>query len=131
MGEAGGVTAKGAAATVLEIDTPHGPARANVHPTRSRRARWCSGTAPEEGVDAPDLVAATNVALVERFSVALVEQPYVVAGRRSPLARPGSTRHGRRSSIASASSCRTCRWSPAAGLWARVSPAGRPPRPGR
>ena len=34
MGEAGGVTAKGAAATVLEIDTPHGPARANVHPAR-------------------------------------------------------------------------------------------------
>jgi uncharacterized protein len=36
------------------------------------------------GVSAPDLVAVTGVALSERFSVALVEQPYLVAGRRSP-----------------------------------------------
>jgi uncharacterized protein len=35
-------------------------------------------------VGAPDLVAVTEVALAERFSVALVEQPYLVAGRRSP-----------------------------------------------
>ena len=40
------------------------------------------------GVDAPDLVAATEVALEERFSVALVEQPYRVAGRRSPAPAP-------------------------------------------
>jgi len=36
------------------------------------------------GVGAPDLVAATEAALAESFSVALVEQPYRVAGRRSP-----------------------------------------------
>ena len=36
------------------------------------------------GVDAPDLVAVTEVAREEHFSVALVEQPYRVAGRRSP-----------------------------------------------
>jgi uncharacterized protein len=36
------------------------------------------------GVGAPDLVAATAVAVSEGFSVALVEQPYLVAGRRSP-----------------------------------------------
>lgn len=35
-------------------------------------------------VNAPDLVAATDVALAGGFSVALVEQPYRVAGRRSP-----------------------------------------------
>jgi predicted alpha/beta-hydrolase family hydrolase len=35
-------------------------------------------------VAAPDLVAARDVALSERISVALVEQPYRVAGRRSP-----------------------------------------------
>jgi predicted alpha/beta-hydrolase family hydrolase len=35
------------------------------------------------GVEAPDLVAATGAALAEGFSVALVEQPYRVAGRRS------------------------------------------------
>jgi predicted alpha/beta-hydrolase family hydrolase len=39
-------------------------------------------------VRTPDLVATTDVALAERFSVALVEQPYVVAGRRSPAPAP-------------------------------------------
>ena len=36
------------------------------------------------GVRAPDLVAATMAAKEDGFSVALVEQPYRVAGRRSP-----------------------------------------------
>jgi predicted alpha/beta-hydrolase family hydrolase len=36
------------------------------------------------GVEAPDLIAARDVALAVRVSVALVEQPYRVAGRRSP-----------------------------------------------
>jgi predicted alpha/beta-hydrolase family hydrolase len=36
------------------------------------------------GVGAPDLVGATNAARAARLSVALVEQPYRVAGRRSP-----------------------------------------------
>jgi predicted alpha/beta-hydrolase family hydrolase len=35
-------------------------------------------------VDSGDLVAATDVAISEGISVALVEQPYRVAGRRSP-----------------------------------------------
>jgi predicted alpha/beta-hydrolase family hydrolase len=35
-------------------------------------------------VGAPDLVAATRAALGAGFSVALMEQPYRVAGRRSP-----------------------------------------------
>jgi predicted alpha/beta-hydrolase family hydrolase len=35
-------------------------------------------------VTAPDLAAASNAALAEGLSVALVEQPYRVAGRRSP-----------------------------------------------
>jgi hypothetical protein len=35
-------------------------------------------------VEAPDLVAARQAALAEAFRVALVEQPYRVAGRRSP-----------------------------------------------
>jgi uncharacterized protein len=38
-------------------------------------------------VEAPDLVTATEAARSEGFGVALVEQPYKVAGRRSP-ARP-------------------------------------------
>jgi predicted alpha/beta-hydrolase family hydrolase len=36
------------------------------------------------GVEAPDLVATTNAARSAQLSVALVEQPYRVAGRRSP-----------------------------------------------
>lgn len=36
------------------------------------------------GVGARDLVAVTEVAVSEGFNVALVEQPYLVAGKRSP-----------------------------------------------
>jgi len=36
------------------------------------------------GIESPDLVGATMAARDARFSVALVEQPYRVAGRRSP-----------------------------------------------
>lgn len=36
------------------------------------------------GVEAPDLLAVCEVALAEGLSVGLVEQPYRVAGRRSP-----------------------------------------------
>jgi predicted alpha/beta-hydrolase family hydrolase len=39
-------------------------------------------------VSSQDLVAATEVALSEGVSVALVEQPYRVAGRRSPATAP-------------------------------------------
>jgi uncharacterized protein len=84
MGEARGVTANSAAATVLEIHTPHGPARANLHTAPAAAGALVLGHGAAGGVSTPDLVAATDVALAERFSVALVEQPYVVAGRRSP-----------------------------------------------
>jgi predicted alpha/beta-hydrolase family hydrolase len=36
------------------------------------------------GIEAPDLVAAREAAFAQGFAVALVEQPYRVAGRRSP-----------------------------------------------
>jgi uncharacterized protein len=39
-------------------------------------------------VTAPDLITVTDVALSEGVSVALVEQPYRVAGRRSPPPAP-------------------------------------------
>jgi uncharacterized protein len=88
MGEAGGVTAEGAAATVLEIDTPHGPAGVHVYPARDPAGALMLGHGAAGGVSTPDLVAAADVALAERLSVALVEQPYVVAGRRSPAPAP-------------------------------------------
>jgi len=71
---------------VVEIETPRGPARAHLHPAERPRAALVLGHGAGGGVAAPDLVAASEAALDERVSVALVEQPYRVAGRRSPPA---------------------------------------------
>jgi predicted alpha/beta-hydrolase family hydrolase len=70
--------------TQLDVETPHGPARAYLHPADRPRAALVLGHGAAGGVTAPDLVAVTEVARSEGFSVALVEQPYRVAGRRSP-----------------------------------------------
>jgi uncharacterized protein len=69
---------------VLEIATPHGPARARLRPAEGARGALVLGHGAGGGVDAPDLAAATRAAAAAAFSVALVEQPYRVAGRRSP-----------------------------------------------
>jgi uncharacterized protein len=69
---------------MLEFDTPHGPARVHVHPAEKARGALVLGHGAGGGVRAPDLVAAKDAALSAGFSVALVEQPYRVAGRRSP-----------------------------------------------
>jgi predicted alpha/beta-hydrolase family hydrolase len=73
---------------VLELDTPHGPARAHLHPAGDPAALLVLGHGAGGGVGAPDLVAATEAALAAGVSVALVEQPYRVAGRRSPAPAP-------------------------------------------
>ena len=67
-----------------DIDTPHGPARAHFHPVEAPRAALVLGHGAGGGVAARDLVAATDAARSEAVSVVLVEQPYRVAGRRSP-----------------------------------------------
>jgi predicted alpha/beta-hydrolase family hydrolase len=72
-----------ASATALEIETPHGPARAHLHGTGNDAGALVLGHGAGGGVDAPDLVAATEAAVAAGFSVALVEQPYKVAGKRS------------------------------------------------
>jgi predicted alpha/beta-hydrolase family hydrolase len=69
---------------ILEIDTPHGQANAHLHVARDPRAALVLGHGAGGGVDAGDLAAATRAALAQGVSVALVEQPYRVAGRRSP-----------------------------------------------
>ena len=74
--------------TVLELDTPHGPARAHLHSADEPRAALVLGHGAAGGVEAPDLVAATEAALTEGVTVALIEQPYRVAGRRSPARAP-------------------------------------------
>jgi hypothetical protein len=70
--------------TVLGVDTPHGRANAHLHPVDEPRAALVLGHGAAGGVTSGDLVAATEAALSENVSVALVEQPYRVAGRRSP-----------------------------------------------
>jgi len=67
----------------VELDTPHGPARAHLHPAAEPVAALVMGHGAGGGVAAPDLVAATQAALAASVSVALVEQPYRVAGRKS------------------------------------------------
>jgi uncharacterized protein len=68
----------------LDLDTPHGPARAHLHPVEDPAALLILGHGAGGGVGAPDLVAATATANQAGVSVALVEQPYRVAGRKSP-----------------------------------------------
>ena len=72
----------------IEIDTPHGPAHAHLYPTEVPHAALVLGHGAAGGVRAPDLVAVTDAARAENISVALVEQPYRVAGRRSPARAP-------------------------------------------
>ena len=67
-----------------ELETPHGPARAHLHPVDGAPALLVLGHGAGGGVSAPDLVTATEAANAAGVSVALVEQPYRVAGRRSP-----------------------------------------------
>jgi predicted alpha/beta-hydrolase family hydrolase len=64
-------------------DTPHGPAQVHLHSAEKPRGALVLGHGAGGGVEAPDLVAATGAGLAQGFSVALVEQPYRVAGRRS------------------------------------------------
>ena len=66
------------------METPSGPARVTLQPVKRPRAGLVLGHGAAGGVQARDLVAAADAARAEGVSVALVEQPYRVAGRRSP-----------------------------------------------
>jgi predicted alpha/beta-hydrolase family hydrolase len=70
--------------TILEVGTPHGPAKVHLHSADEPAAALILGHGAGGGVGSRDLVAARDAALSEGISVALVEQPYLVAGRRSP-----------------------------------------------
>jgi predicted alpha/beta-hydrolase family hydrolase len=68
----------------LEIETPQGRARVHLHTAADEPVgALMLGHGAGGGVGAPDLVAATDVALAAGLRVALVDQPYRVAGRRS------------------------------------------------
>lgn len=70
--------------TMIEVDTPEGLAHVHLHPADEPRAALVLGHGAAGGVTSRDLVAVTDGALTEGITVALVEQPYRVAGRRSP-----------------------------------------------
>jgi predicted alpha/beta-hydrolase family hydrolase len=70
--------------TRIEIETPYGLARAELHCAAEGGAAVLLGHGAGGGVGAPDLVAATRAATAAGVHVALVEQPYRVAGRRAP-----------------------------------------------
>jgi predicted alpha/beta-hydrolase family hydrolase len=68
----------------MEIETPSGAARAHLRMAERPRGALVLGHGAGGGIEAPDLVAATEAASYEGFTVVLVEQPYRVKGRRSP-----------------------------------------------
>ena len=70
--------------SAYEVETPHGPARVHLRPRSDARAALVLGHGAGGGVTAPDLVGAAQAAEDVGLAVALVEQPYRVAGRRSP-----------------------------------------------
>jgi uncharacterized protein len=71
-----------------EIETPRGTARVLLQHALGPKAALILGHGAGGSVSAPDLQVATRVALEEDVSVALVEQPYLVAGRTSAPPAP-------------------------------------------
>jgi len=128
----------------FEVPTPTGPARVSVAAGGSA-GLLCLGHGAGGGTDAPDLVAVTSAAVSAGWTVARVEQPYRVAGRRAPAPAPrldeawhavvatlrerwgdGPLVVGGRSSGARVA-CRTAQTSGAAGVVCLAFPL-RPPR---
>jgi predicted alpha/beta-hydrolase family hydrolase len=70
------------------LETPHGPARVHLHPVDDPQKAVVLGHGAGGGVAARDLVKATKAANEAGASVALIEQPYLVAGRRSQPPAP-------------------------------------------
>jgi predicted alpha/beta-hydrolase family hydrolase len=69
---------------VIEIATPHGQARAHLaRAAGDERGALLIGHGAGGGVSAPDILAVRGAALAAGVSVARIEQPYRVAGRRS------------------------------------------------
>lgn len=69
---------------MFNVLSPHGPARVELHAAPGARHVLVLGHGAGGGIGAGDLLAARDAALGLGITVALVEQPYRVAGRRSP-----------------------------------------------
>ncbi|MDQ7809737.1 alpha/beta hydrolase [Amycolatopsis sp. A133] len=70
--------------TAIPIDTAYGPARVYLHCAEEGVAVLMLGHGAGGGLGAKDLVEVTRAAQGAGVHVALVEQPYRVAGRRAP-----------------------------------------------
>src|SRR3954454_16424225 len=135
---------------VLEIAAPHGLARAQFRGVDDPRALLVLGHGAGGGVQAPDLVAASEAARSDEVAVALVEQPYRVAGRRAPaparqldanwVAVVGHLRLEAQSglpllvggrSLGARVACRTVEATGAAGVLCLAFPLHPPPRAGK
>lgn len=68
--------------SVREVPTEQGPGRAHVWRPPRARGTVALGHGAGGGLDARDLVLAREVLLTEGWAVVLVEQPWLVAGRR-------------------------------------------------
>lgn len=68
---------------MLDVDTPQGLARVRVEAAVEPIAALVLGHGAGGSIDAPDLQAATEVALALHVTVARVEQPYRVAGKKA------------------------------------------------
>jgi predicted alpha/beta-hydrolase family hydrolase len=66
------------------VETPHGPARVHLQRVERPSAGLVLGHGAGGGLGAPDLVTVADTAREAQLTVALVQQPYSVAGRRSP-----------------------------------------------
>lgn len=71
-------------ADAVELPTRHGTAIAHVHAAAAAHGLLVLGHGAGGGVGAPDLVGVTAAVVAAGWSVALVEQPYRVAGKRVP-----------------------------------------------
>jgi predicted alpha/beta-hydrolase family hydrolase len=68
--------------TVREIETPGGPARAHVHRPSKPRGTVVLGHGAGGGLGAIDLAIAREALVGAGWAVVLVEQPWLVAGRK-------------------------------------------------
>ncbi len=67
--------AEATVAGMLELATPHGPARAHLHPAGDAHGALVLGHGAGGGVGAPYLVPATEIANDPGIAVAVVKQP--------------------------------------------------------
>jgi predicted alpha/beta-hydrolase family hydrolase len=68
---------------IIDLETPHGRARVHLRLADEPLGALVLGHGAGGGPNSPDLAAAARAARAVNFSVALVEQPYRVAGRRT------------------------------------------------